>query len=142
AVRRLPGQSIVLDGEAIALRADGRPQPFQTTMRRFGRKLDLGSLREELPMAPYFFDALHVDGADIVDRPASERFQALSERIGPELRIEHRVVNDEVAAKAFLDEALSRGHEGAIAKKLEAPYEAGRRGASWLKLKPAHTLDL
>lgn len=142
AVQRLPLASVVLDGEAIALRSDGRPHPFQTTMRRFGKKLDVGALRGELPMSPFFFDCLHLDGQDLIDRPAVERVDALSARLPPELRVERRVVSDEAEARAFADEALARGHEGVMAKRLDAPYEAGRRGASWLKIKPAHTLDL
>lgn len=142
AVGRLPVRSIVLDGEAIALRADGRPQPFQTTMRRFGKKLELGQLRHELPMSSFYFDCLHLDGQDLVDRPLAERLHVMSGPLTKELTIERRIVHDVEEAKAFLEEALSRGHEGVMAKVLSAPYEAGRRGASWLKLKPAHTLDL
>jgi DNA ligase-1 len=141
-VSQLPVRSIVLDGEAIALRADGRPQPFQTTMRRFGKKLELGQLRHELPMSSFFFDCLHLDGQDLVDRPLAERLEAMSAPLSKELMIERRIVHDEEEAKSFLEEALSHGHEGVMAKLLSAPYEAGRRGASWLKLKPAHTLDL
>jgi DNA ligase-1 len=139
---RLPVESVVLDGEAIALKPNGRPHAFQTTMRRFGRKLDIDALRNELPMSSFFFDCLHLDGEDLVDRPGVERFAAMSERLGADLAIERRIVSGEEAAKAFIDEAIAHGHEGVMAKRLEAPYEAGRRGASWLKLKPAHTLDL
>jgi DNA ligase-1 len=142
AVGRLPVTSVVLDGEAIALRGDGRPQPFQMTMRRFGKKLELGQLRHELPISSFFFDCLHLDGEDLVDRSLAERFHAMSGPLPRELRVERRIVHDTDEAEAFLEEALSRGHEGVMAKVLSAPYEAGRRGASWLKVKPAHTLDL
>jgi DNA ligase-1 len=142
AVGRLPARSLVLDGEAIALRADGRPHPFQTTMRRFGKKLELGQLRHDLPITSFFFDCVHLDGEDLVDRSLADRVQAMSGVVGTDLRIERRIIDGGEEARAFLDEALSRGHEGVMAKVLSSPYEAGRRGASWLKLKPSHTLDL
>jgi DNA ligase-1 len=112
------------------------------TMRRFGKKLELGELRHELPMSSFYFDCMHLDGQDLVDRPLVERIQAMRAPLAKDLTIERRIVHDVEEANAFLEEALSRGHEGIMAKSLLAPYEAGRRGASWLKLKPAHTLDL
>ncbi|WP_242340058.1 MULTISPECIES: ATP-dependent DNA ligase [Anaeromyxobacter] len=142
AVRALPASSLVLDGEAIALRADGSPEPFQVTMRRFGRKLEVGRLREELPLSVLFFDALHAGGEDLVLLPFRERHAALADALPGPLRVPRLVTADRAAAQAFLDGALARGHEGLVAKSLAAPYEAGRRGASWLKVKRAHTLDL
>jgi len=140
-VQALPASRLLLDGEVIALKPDGTPWPFQVTMRRFGRKLDVERLRGELPLTPFFFDVLHLDGDDLLDRPAAERFAALAEAT-PGLTVPRLVTGDPEAADAFFAEALSRGHEGLMAKAVDAPYEAGRRGASWLKIKPAHTLDL
>jgi len=140
-VQALPARRLLLDGEVIALKPDGSPWPFQVTMRRFGRKLDVERLRGELPLTPFFFDILHVDGDDLLDRPASERFQALSDAT-PSLTVPRLVTADAEAADVFFADALRRGHEGLMAKAVDAPYEAGRRGASWLKIKPAHTLDL
>jgi DNA ligase-1 len=140
-VRALPARELLLDGEVIALRPGGAPHPFQVTMRRFGRKLDVERLRAELPLTPFFFDLLHLDGDDLVDRPAAERFAAL-EQAAPGATVPRLVTADAEAADAFFADALRRGHEGLLAKALDAPYEAGRRGASWLKIKPAHTLDL
>ncbi|WP_242343060.1 ATP-dependent DNA ligase [Anaeromyxobacter terrae] len=142
AVRRLPASSLVLDGEAIALRPDGSPEPFQVTMRRFGRKLDAARLREALPLSVLFFDALHAQGADLILLPFRERHAALADALPQPLRVPRLVTADRAAAGAFLADALGRGHEGLVAKSLAAPYEAGRRGASWLKVKRAHTLDL
>jgi DNA ligase-1 len=142
AVRALPAPALILDGEALALRADGAPHPFQTTMRRFGRTLDVAALRGELPIAAWFFDVLHARGEDLVARPARERFEALAAELPPALRVPRVLTADPGRAAAFLAEALRRGHEGLVAKALDAPYEAGRRGASWRKLKRAHTLDL
>ncbi len=138
AVRELDVDSIVLDGEAIALRADGRPEPFQVTMSRFGTKTAAAGR----PLRAFFFDCLHVDGADLVDAPARERLVALAASLPEELVVPRVETDDTAVAQVFLDEALARGHEGVMVKALDAPYEAGRRGAGWLKVKPAHTLDL
>ncbi|HVT58409.1 MAG TPA: ATP-dependent DNA ligase [Thermoanaerobaculia bacterium] len=140
-VGALPARQLVLDGEVIALRRDGAPLPFQVTMRRFGRKLEVARLRGELPLTPFFFDLLHRDGDDLIDRPASERFAALADA-APGLTVPRLITAAEDEADAFFADALRRGHEGIMAKATGASYEAGRRGASWLKVKPAHTLDL
>jgi DNA ligase 1 len=140
-VQALPARRLLLDGETIALRPDGSPHPFQTTMRRFGRKLDVDRLRGELPLTSFFFDLLHLDGQDLIDHPAAERFATLGEAV-PGLTVPRLVTANAEEAEAFFEEALTRGHEGIMAKDLDSPYEAGRRGYSWLKIKPAHTLDL
>jgi DNA ligase 1 len=141
-VRALPATQLVLDGEVLALREDGSPQPFQVTMRRFGRRLDIEAMRESFPLTPFFFDCLHLDGQDLIDQPGTERWRALASALAPSSLIPRREVNDAGAVEAFAREALDRGHEGLMLKSLAAPYEAGSRGASWLKLKPCHTLDL
>ncbi|HLJ21446.1 MAG TPA: ATP-dependent DNA ligase [Stellaceae bacterium] len=138
----LPIASCILDGEAIGFRADGRPQPFQITMRRFGRKLDVPRLRQEIPLRAFFFDCLYVDGAALIDQPGSERFAALARAVPGPLLVQRRVTRDAAVAETFLQEALAAGHEGVMAKALDAPYEAGARGRGWLKIKPAITLDL
>jgi DNA ligase-1 len=138
----LPAGELVLDGEALALLPDGTPQPFQVTMRRFGRKKEVERLQAELPLAPFFFDCLYLDGESLVDRPAAERFGALTRVLPERIVVPHHVTEDAGKARAFLEEALRRGHEGILVKSLGAAYEAGRRGFSWLKVKPAHTLDL
>jgi DNA ligase 1 len=142
AVRALPVMSLVADGEAIALRTDGRPHPFQVTASRFGRRTDVDTARSSVPLHAFVFDVLHVDGTDLLDRPAVDRLAALDAVVPVEARVARLVTADPVAAKAFLDTTLARGHEGVMAKSLTAPYEAGRRGAGWLKVKPVHTLDL
>jgi DNA ligase-1 len=142
AARALPVASAILDGEAIALRADGRPQPFQITMRRFGRRLNVAALRQDLPLAPYFFDCLALDGQALLDRPAEERFAALAAAAPAPLLIPRLVTGRMAEAQGFVAQALAAGHEGVMAKAPDAPYEAGARGRSWLKIKPTHTLDL
>jgi DNA ligase 1 len=141
-VRALPAQVLILDGEAIAFGVSGRPHPFQITMRRFGRRLRVEELREELPIRAFFFDCLRVDGDSLADRPARERIAALAASIPGGLAIPRLVTASVAEASAFYDAALAAGHEGLMAKSLEGPYEAGNRGASWLKIKRAHTLDL
>ena len=140
--RALPVRRIVLDGEAVVLDPRGLPSPFQVTMRRFGRRLDVERLAVELPLAATFFDCLHLDGEDLVDRPTETRWEALADVVPASRQIARRLVGDADAADAFLAEALAAGHEGIMLKATGAAYEAGRRGASWLKLKPTHTLDL
>jgi DNA ligase-1 len=142
AVRELPSRELILDGEAIALGPGGAPQPFQVTMRRFGRKLDVDAMRAELPLAAFFFDLLRRDGDALVDRPARERFAALGEALPSGLVVPRLVTSDAAEGEAFYADALRRGHEGVMAKAVDAPYEAGGRGASWLKVKRVHTLDL
>jgi len=142
AVRAAPAHELILDGEAIALDARGAPQPFQVTMRRFGRKLDVERLRTELPLSAFFFDVLRHDGESLVDRPARERFAALGAALPSGLVVPRLVTSDAADAEAFYAEALRRGHEGVMAKAVDAPYEAGSRGASWLKVKRTHTVDL
>jgi DNA ligase-1 len=141
-VRGLDARELVLDGEAIALRADGSPHPFQVSMRRFGRKLDVPEMQKALPLASLFFDILKLDAQVLIDAPARERIAALSAAI-PTAHVVPRIVTSDAArALAYFDETVALGHEGLMAKGLDAAYEAGHRGASWLKLKPAHTLDL
>ncbi len=142
AARTLPAEQLVLDGEAIAFSPAGRPLAFQTTMRRFGRKLDIERLQRELPMRAYYFDCLRRDAVSLAERPARERFAALADVVPAEQAIPRLTTRARDAALAFYDAALAAGHEGLMAKTLDAPYEAGNRGASWLKIKRAHTLDL
>ncbi len=142
AVAALPAGALVLDGEVIALRPDGRPQPFQVTAGRVGSKLDVASGRQTVPLSLFAFDLLHLDGEDLLDRPGAERQAALAAALLEPLRMPRVVTGDPKVAAAFLAATLERGHEGVVVKSLDAPYEAGRRGAGWLKVKPVHTLDL
>ena len=141
AVRALPAKDLILDGEVLSLLPDGRPQPFQVTMRRFGRKLDVDRMRAELPMTPFWFDLLYLNGGHLLDEPQSRRFAALAEIAGESV-IPHIITSDARRGDEFLEQALSRGHEGIMAKAVEARYAAGARGQSWLKVKRARTLDL
>ena len=142
AARALPGDDLVLDGETIALRPDGRPHPFQITMRRFGRRLDVDALRRDLPLDVFFFDLLAAGGEALIDRPLAERARALVDLVPERYRIPSVTTGEADVAVAFVADAIARGHEGAMAKALDAPYEAGGRGGGWLKVKQAHTLDL
>ncbi len=136
-VRGLACTSVVLDGETLALTDAGRPRPFQETMSRFATVADT----TELLLHPYFFDCLHVDGRDLLDEPLHARRTAL-ELVAGEHAIPALVAPDAEAAAEYYDDALAVGNEGVMIKSLDAPYAAGRRGKSWQKIKPAHTLDL
>jgi DNA ligase-1 len=142
AVRALPARKLILDGESIALASDGAPHPFQVTMRRFGRRLEVEKMQKELPLESFFFDCLRIDDDTLIGKPASERIAIMSDALPEKLRVPRIVTADAAQADAFLQKVLDDGHEGVMAKSLDAPYEAGSRGASWLKLKSAHTLDL
>lgn len=142
AVRAMPGRELILDGEVLSFDASGRPQPFQVTMRRFGRKLDVARMREELPLAPVWFDLLYQDGGSLLDEPQARRFDALRAVAPRESLVPHVKTADPAVAAEFLRESITRGHEGIMAKSPGAPYAAGSRGQSWLKVKQARTLDL
>jgi DNA ligase-1 len=141
-IRSLPGRELILDGEIIALRDDGTPHPFQVTMSRFGRRLEIARQRQDLPLTPFFFDLLYLDGGALIDTPSRERQSALKQVVPASLLIPRLETGSKEAAQQFLQAALEGGHEGIMAKALEAPYEAGHRGRRWLKIKPANTLDL
>ncbi len=142
AVRALPARELILDGEAISLDPEGKPQPFQVSMRRFGRKLNVEELVDELPMTPFWFDLLYLNGKSTVDEHQAKRFRELYQLAPCEHLVPHLITESRTAAEDFLHGALSRGHEGIMAKSRHAPYAAGSRGQSWLKVKQARTLDL
>jgi DNA ligase-1 len=142
AVRSMSARELILDGEAIALRSDGCPHPFQTTMRRFGRKLDVERLRASLPISPFFFDCLYVDGGPLIDEPLSERLSVLTRLAPASLLVPRIVAATRADAAEFVARAAASGHEGVMAKSLAGTYAAGRRGQTWLKVKRARTLDL
>ncbi|HEY2592412.1 MAG TPA: ATP-dependent DNA ligase, partial [Chloroflexota bacterium] len=140
--RSLPVSSLVLDGETLALQPDGRPHPFQVSASRFGSKLDVERLRGELPLTPFIFDILHLDGEDLIDHTLEERLATLSGAVAEQWRVPRIVTADLAEAEAFVADTLRRGHEGVVVKALDSLYEAGRRGTGWIKVKPVHTLDL
>ncbi|CAN5139353.1 ATP-dependent DNA ligase [soil metagenome] len=139
--RALPATTAVLDGEVLAVGEDGRPRAFQDTMSAFSAE-SADELVGRLPMRPFFFDLLHLDGEDLLDLPLTERRRRLHDLVDPDDRIPSEVVTDAAAGQAILEEALDRGHEGVMVKALDAPYAAGRRGKAWRKVKPVTTLDL
>jgi DNA ligase-1 len=135
-VRALPARALILDGETLALDEDGGPRPFQDTMSRFGAEID-----RAVVLRPWFFDLLHVDGRDLIDEPLSARLAEL-DRVAGEWRIPGIVTADADTAEALSREALAAGHEGVMVKAIGSEYAAGRRGKSWVKVKPVLTYDL
>lgn len=145
AALELNGQRFILDGEVISFDADGRPRSFQETAGRVGSRVDVATAAEAVPVSPVFFDALSVDDHDLLDLPFAERHAELARLVPEPMRVRRTLVSgpDDLAeAERFLADTLERGHEGVVVKGLDAAYSAGRRGASWLKVKPVHTLDL
>jgi DNA ligase-1 len=142
ALRAIRATAAVLDGEAVALLPDGRPRPFQVTSARTASHADVARRSEQTPLTPFLFDLLHLDGTDLLDAPASERFGQLAAITPPGLVIPRIVTTEPDAAQASFRAAIRAGHEGVVIKSLDAPYRAGRRGSDWIKVKPRHTLDL
>ena len=140
--RSLPVHEIALDGEAIVSDSNGRPVPFQVTMRRFGRKLDVERVRRTLPIGAFYFDCLYLDGRSLTTLTTTQRFDALAQAVPAGMRMPRIVTARAEDAELFYESALAAGHEGVMAKALDAPYQAGNRDARWLKIKRAHTLDL
>lgn len=145
-LRELPVRDAVLDGELIALRPDGRPYAFQDTASRAATEIAAPGTSNhglgKVPLTIFLFDALHLDGTDLIDLPDAERHAALA-AVVPESMLMPRLVTDSVEeATEFFQDAVKRGHEGVVVKSLATPYAAGRRGAGWIKVKPRHTLDL
>ncbi len=138
AVRQFPADAFVLDGETIGVDDAARPHRFQDTMSRFGRD---DATTHTMVMSGFFFDVLHVDGEDLLDRPLHERAEVLAGIVGP-YQVPAVRTDDPEVASAFLDDALATGHEGVMVKALESRYDAGRRGGAWRKVKPVRTLDL
>jgi len=138
-VRALPAEHLILDGEAIALDPAGRPRPFQETASRTGSH---EGGEGAAPLTVYFFDLLHRDGTNFITAPASERLAALEQVVPARALVPRRVTGDAAELEAFFREVVALGHEGLVLKDLTAPYDAGRRGAAWVKVKPRHTLDL
>jgi ATP-dependent DNA ligase I len=138
AVAKLPVRAAVLDGELIALRPDGRPMPFQDTASRAASE---GS-GHIVPLSAFFFDALHLDGADLIDLPYWRRHAELAWAVPADMLMPRVVTSAPDEALEFFRDAVAHGHEGVVVKSLDAPYAAGRRGAGWIKVKPRHTLDL
>ena len=135
--RSLPAQAFVLDGEALLVDDDGRPRAFQDTASR-----SMTVTASDLAMSSYFFDVLHVDGRDLIDAPAVERADILSELV-PEEHVVPRLLADAPEAVAeFQARVLADGHEGIVLKGVDTTWEAGRRGSGWVKVKPRHTLDV
>ncbi len=147
-VRSLPVNAVVLDGEVLRIRGDGRPASFQDTMSRFGSEVPAARPPEEVSpvgskgfLQAFFFDCMHLDGSDLLDRPLHERAVALSQAVGAH-RVPSIVTDDPAEAQRFADAALDLGHEGVMVKAIGSTYEAGRRGSTWRKVKPVRSLDL
>jgi DNA ligase-1 len=138
-VLAMPATNLVLDGEALAVGPDGRPRPFhETASRSATRDAEVAAV---VTLTPFFFDCLHVDGVDLLDAPLLRRLEALDAVAGTSV-VDRLVTSDPSAAREYFAAVVRAGQEGVVVKAADAPYEAGRRGAAWVKVKPRHTLDL
>ncbi|HIE23655.1 MAG TPA: ATP-dependent DNA ligase, partial [Candidatus Korarchaeota archaeon] len=136
-------REIVADGEAIAISPEGRPLPFQFVSRRLRRKSEIARSIQKIPLRLFLFDILHIDGKMLIDEPYSERRNLLESLVDKEWLVPAKVCEKEAEVKDFLQEALDKGHEGLIAKRLDSAYTPGVRGKNWFKIKPVlATLDL
>jgi DNA ligase-1 len=140
--RGLPGNSFVLEGEVLAVDKQGKPLPFQDLMRRFRRIHEVESLRKEIPLRLSLFDLLYLNGESWIAKPYNERWLALERLVPAPLLVPRQISSTAAELEAFLQSALTAGHEGLMAKHLNSPYQAGKRGKLWFKIKPAETLDL
>lgn len=141
-VSTLECRAAILDGEVLALRPDGRPEPFQITGARTASRVDPAGLGDRVPLTAWFFDVLHLDGDDLIDEPLSVRRERLSGLLPDRHRVPGVVTDDPEEAEAWFGRTVAEGHEGVLVKDPDAPYAAGRRGSGWVKVKPHHTVDL
>ncbi len=134
--RTLSATDLILDGEALTLDETGRPRPFQETASTTSTHAGATGIR------PFFFDLLLHEGDSLIEAPTRERLDRLDSAVPEELRVRRLVTDSPDDARLFFDQAIAEGQEGVILKRLDAPYDAGRRGSAWVKVKPRHTLDL
>jgi len=140
--QRVGGGEIILEGEVIAIGANGRPLPFQDLMRRFTRVKNVDTMVELVPLRLHLFDVLYLDGELLIDEPYRRRWETLESIAPGELLAKRLVTSSPEEAKRFLKDALAMGHEGLMAKRLDSPYTPGSRGKAWFKIKEAETLDV
>ncbi len=140
--RAIRAQDAILEGEVIAIDANGRARPFQILMRRVGRARDVAQMQQEIPVQLFVFDCLYCDGASLFDAPNTARWQTLKNIAGEIECVPRNLIESVQAGETFLRAARAAGHEGVMVKNLQSPYTPGERGKQWLKLKPVHTLDL
>lgn len=141
AQNNLRGDSFILDAEVVATGADGRPFPFQDLMRRFRRVHGIETAASEIPLSLYLFDCMHLNGRSLIDEPYETRWQRLSDISEGKYLASRKILRERNEAEVFLNESISAGHEGLMAKALDSSYMPGNRGKLWFKVKPAETID-
>jgi DNA ligase 1 len=139
---KIAADSFIVEGEVVAVNAEGKPLPFQELMRRFRRVHQIEATMKEVPVRLYLFDLLYLNGQSLIDKPYQERWQKLAEICEQSLLADRVIANDAKTAEQFLQRAMDAGHEGLMAKDLTSVYQPGSRGKKWFKIKPAETLDV
>jgi DNA ligase-1 len=140
--RSLPHDQLVLDGEVLSLRRDGRPEAFQVVASRTMSSVESAALAQTGPLQVFFFDLLHIDGRDLLDAPLAERLEQMRRVVPATVTVPREMCTTRMEAADTFADAVKRGYEGVVIKNLQAPYAAGRRDAAWVKVKPRHTFDL
>ena len=137
---RTQAADMILDGEIVAFDASGRPS-FNALQNRvqLGTEREIVAADRKVPAVLYAFDMPYLAGIDLRKTPYRDRRRYLSQCLlpSPHVRLVH-ASNDGIAMR---DAAIASGFEGVIGKRADSRYEAGRRSASWLKIKPTHTAE-
>jgi DNA ligase-1 len=139
---KITADSFIVEGEVVAVNAEGKPLPFQELMRRFRRMHQIEATMKEVPVRLYLFDLLYLNGDSLIDQPYAERWQKLEKICNRSVLADRVVADGPKIAEQFLQQAMQAGHEGLMAKDLTSTYQPGSRGKKWFKIKPAETLDL
>lgn len=139
---KFKGDSMLVEGEVVAVDRGGRPLPFQDLMRRFGRVHDIEAAMAEIPLELHLFDILYLDGRLLIGETYESRWATLASVVPSDLLVERLISERTEEIEAFLRRALEEGHEGLMAKRLDGRYTPGKRGKLWLKIKPAETIDV
>ena len=135
--------TIILDGESVALGKDNRPMAFQEILKRFRRKYDISATSIEIPLHLNLFDILYLNGESLIDIPLVERRKKLEEACDKNILATQTITGDAAVIDGIYKNALATGHEGVMLKNPQSLYTPGKRGKNWLKLKPImDTLDL
>ena len=137
-LEQVRADSVILDAETLAYNPESDEfLPFQETTRR-RRKYHIETMAKQMPLKAFVFDILYKDGMPLLDKPLVERLKILEETVNPGdiLRLTaNQTVRDATTLSLIFQEAISKGLEGVVVKKLESPYVAGARNFNWVKLK-------
>jgi DNA ligase-1 len=143
--KQINSEKAIIEGEALAFNEEAQEfYPFQVTVQR-KRKYQIETMMIDLPLKLFAFDLLYLDGEDYTSRPYIERKEKLGKLILPGNVImvaDYIITDDPKELDAFFENAIGSGLEGIVAKRLDAPYQAGARNFNWIKLKRSYKGEL